>query len=312
MNVSRVLGSRQARSERQKGKRKEKTCLHKQRVLAQSRVNINDNDKENGRRTGPSVTLDPQTVLTLNTVVLELARVKKRCEELEAENTRLKKKPRNVSVLSSHSVHDLPCDGSKPIFGTYTRTHIYTNLHTHNVMNMCSTYTYRPTHIAQTSSYTRMSHAYTSTDGGDVHPVRPRLEEHKGYFKSHLTLRFVSHVRHCIPSCQSYTFALRASNNTGGISVMVYVKGSPLVNHNYGISFSRAPGESVVCLDYFQIIINHRRQGHGTRVLLHLLSWFRSGGTKTVFVSTPSTVGAVFYRKLGFERMDWGDYVYAF
>ena len=123
-----------------------------------------------------------------------------------------------------------------------------------------------------------------------------------------VALEVRKHVPFSVPPLLEYKFLLRWINSIGGVGVLVYYKNIPIVKCKYGISFSSVPGLPRVCLDYFQIVLKHRRRGHGTRILRHLIQWYRQSDTQVIYIPAPTPIGVSFYRSLGFRRTDWGDY----
>ena len=59
-----------------------------------------------------------------------------------------------------------------------------------------------------------------------------------------------------------------------GVRVEVTKDGVVIVPDTYGLCLSQPPGAEDVQIDKFNILLQHRRRGHGTEIMRRLAKWF--------------------------------------
>lgn len=91
------------------------------------------------------------------------------------------------------------------------------------------------------------------------------------------------------------------SNQVGGIRFVVRSGASVLCEADGGLSFSAMPGRDEVFLDHMNVVARHARKGHGTNILKICIAWYKRGGTKSLVVTNPSSLGKKLYKKCGFK-----------
>jgi hypothetical protein len=70
-----------------------------------------------------------------------------------------------------------------------------------------------------------------------------------------------------------------------------------IVGAKFGVSFGHPPGSNVVDIDKYNIMLRHRRQGHGTALMRIFMEIFQRGGTQRFRVTSPTAAGRRFYKQ---------------
>jgi GNAT superfamily N-acetyltransferase len=108
-------------------------------------------------------------------------------------------------------------------------------------------------------------------------------------------------------------YQIYSSVLTRGMRFVVYIRGhQQIVADSYGISLGGVPGDHMVDIDKYNIKSAYRRKGHGREIMSRLVQWYGHMGTRGFRVSSPSSTGIPFYRKIGFVREDTLDLVFWF
>ena len=97
-----------------------------------------------------------------------------------------------------------------------------------------------------------------------------------------------------------------------GVRIEVTRNGVVIVPNAFGLSLSHPPGSAAagdVQIDKFNIVLEHRRQGHGTEIMRRLARWYLLAGSSTFSVPVWTDAGRRFYKKCGFKKNVMGEFV---